>query len=105
MRSTANLSPKFRPPTPSLNRGPIQVRARRAFIGSGLEVMSTPEIAAWVYVRKPPQRYAHLRRVLARYAERVGRDYGWGRPWLWKLKPDVLGPSMGPTRASDEGID
>jgi hypothetical protein len=86
MPLSANLLPKFRPPTPSLNRGPIQVRARRAFIGSGLEVMSTPEIAAWVYVRKPPQRYAHLRRVLARYAERVGRGSDWGSPILWRLK-------------------
>jgi hypothetical protein len=47
MASSSNLSPSHRPPRPSLDRGPIQVRTRRAFIGSGLEAMSTPQIAEW----------------------------------------------------------
>ena len=52
--SRTGLSPWHRPPRPSLDRGPVRVRVRRAFVGSGLEVMSTSEIMQWTrfYVRR-----------------------------------------------------
>ena len=83
-----NVSPLRRPPTPSKDRGPIQVRARRAFIGSGLEVMSTPQIAEWTHPRGTRRRHAYryLREVLERYCERVGRASTVGKPVLWRLR-------------------
>jgi hypothetical protein len=69
-----------------LNNGPIQRRARRAFLGSGMEVMTTPQIARWTHPRGTSRRYHYLREVLRRYCERVGRGAGVGRPILWKLK-------------------
>ena len=45
MVNARNISPSHRPPKPSLNRGPVQRRARRAFIPTGLTVMTTPQIA------------------------------------------------------------
>jgi hypothetical protein len=30
--------------------------------------------------------HRRLRDVLDRYCERVGRDFGWGRPILWRLR-------------------
>jgi hypothetical protein len=44
MAYVCNLSPSHRPPQPSLNNGPVQRRARRAFIATGLTVMTTPVI-------------------------------------------------------------
>jgi hypothetical protein len=95
MACISNLSPLHRPPTPSLDRGPIQRRARGAFVGSGLEVMTTPQIARWTHPRGGSRRHAYryLRVVLERYCERVGRGTGWGRPILWRLRS-----SESPTR-------
>jgi hypothetical protein len=36
---------------PSLDRGPVQRRARRAFVATGLIVMTTPQIAEWTHPR------------------------------------------------------
>ena len=89
MTYPANFSPSRRPVRPSLNRGPIQRRARRAFVGSGLEVMSTPQIAEWTHPRGTSRRHAYryLREVCERYCERAGRGTGLGRPVLWRLRP------------------
>ena len=83
-----NLSPLHRPPQPSLDRGPVQRRARRAFIASGLEVMSTPQIAEWTHPRGTSRRHAYryLRDVLERYCIRAARGSGVGRPILWRLR-------------------
>jgi hypothetical protein len=86
MAHVSNLDPSRRPPRPSLNNGPIQRRARRAFLGSGMEVMTTPQIARWTHPRGTSRRYRYLREVLRRYCEKVGRSAGVGRPWLWRLK-------------------
>jgi hypothetical protein len=88
MASSSNLSPSHRPPRPSLDRGPIQVRTRRAFIGSGLEVMGTPQIAEWTHPRNTSRRHAYryLRDVCERYCIRVGRSSTVGRPILWRLR-------------------
>jgi hypothetical protein len=86
--STSVISPSHRPPTPSLDGGPVQRRAHCAFIGTGLTVMSTPQIAEWTHPRGTSRRHAYryLRDVLERYCERVGRDTGIGRPLLWRLR-------------------
>jgi hypothetical protein len=89
MACIANLSPKFRPPQPSLDRGPVQRRARRAFIATGKQVLNTVEVAQWTHPRRGMNRvnaHRRLRDVLDRYCERVGRDFGWGRPILWRLR-------------------
>src|SRR6266511_2058125 len=54
MAHVSNLKPWHRPPTPSLDRGPIQRRARRAFVGSGKQVLSTSEIMRWTHPRPRP---------------------------------------------------
>jgi hypothetical protein len=66
----------------------VQHRARRAFIGSGLEVMTTVEIARWTHPQGTSRRnaYRHLRDVLERYAKRCGRSPG--RPILWRLRDE-----------------
>jgi hypothetical protein len=77
MSCIANLSPKFRPPTPSLDRGPVQRRARRAFVATGLIMMTTPQIAEWTHPRGGSSRrhaYRYLRDVLDRYCVCVGRS-------------------------------
>jgi hypothetical protein len=89
MAYPANLLAKLRPPTPSLDRGPVQRRARRAFIATGKEVLNTVEVAQWTHPRRGTNRvnaHCRLRAVLDRYCERVGRDFGWGRPILWRLR-------------------
>jgi hypothetical protein len=91
MAHVNNLKPWHRPPTPSLDNGPIQQRARRAFFGSGKQVLSTSEIMQWTHPRPRPVGGRHrqrqsLRRVLDRYCIRIGRAGGMGRPILWKLK-------------------
>jgi hypothetical protein len=95
MAHVSNLSPSDRPPTPSLDRGPIQVRTWRAFIGSGLEVMSTPQIAEWTHPRGTSRRHAyrHVRDVCERYCVRAGRASTVGRPILWRLRD--MDSSMG----------
>jgi hypothetical protein len=88
MAHVSNLDPSRRPLTPSKDRGPIQRRARRAFIGSGKQVLSTPEIRRWAYPRQTKSRRSYLHEVLRRYCEKVGRSAGVGRPWLWKLREE-----------------
>jgi hypothetical protein len=66
MAHVSNLDPSRRPPTPSLDRGPVQRRARRAFLGSGMEVMTTPQVARWTHPRGTVRRYHFLREVLRR---------------------------------------
>jgi hypothetical protein len=39
--------PLHRPPTPSLDRGPVQRRVRRALIATGKPVLSTSQIVEW----------------------------------------------------------
>jgi hypothetical protein len=40
MARVYNLSPSHRPPQPSLNNGRVQKRIRRAYVATGLRVMS-----------------------------------------------------------------
>jgi hypothetical protein len=51
MARGGNLSPLHRPPTPSLDRGPIQRRVRRAFIAWGKAVFSTSQLIQWTHPR------------------------------------------------------
>jgi hypothetical protein len=90
MSRIANLSPKFRPPRPSLDNGRVQRRVRRAFIATGKPVLSTSQIVEWSHPR-PGTDWHHarrsVRRVCERYCERVGRsDSGSGRAILWRLR-------------------
>jgi hypothetical protein len=91
MAHVCNISPSHRPPRPSLDRGPVQRRARRAFLASGMEMLSTPQIAEWTHPRGTSRRnaYRYLRDVLERYCIRAARDSGVGRPLLWKLRDPV----------------
>ena len=43
MTHVCNLSPLHRPPTPSLDNGPVQRRVRRAFIATNKPVLSTSQ--------------------------------------------------------------
>jgi hypothetical protein len=88
MTSPGNLLPSHRPPRPSFNRGPVQMRAKRAFRSSDKQVLGTPEIARWTHPRRTSRRnaYIYLRKLLPRYCEKVGRGAGVGRPILWNLK-------------------
>jgi len=51
MGHVCNLSPLHRPPTPSLDRGPVQRRVRRAFIAMDKPVLSTSQIVEWTHPR------------------------------------------------------
>jgi hypothetical protein len=51
MAHVCNLSPLHRPPTSSLDRGPVQRRVRRAFIATGKPVLSTSQIVEWSHPR------------------------------------------------------
>jgi hypothetical protein len=74
-----------RPAKPSLNRGSIQVRARRALWALG--EASTSQISEWAHPRGGSRRRTdYTRRVLERIAVRVRRASTWGRPWLWKRR-------------------
>ena len=88
MAHVCNISPSHRPSRPSLDRGPVQRRARRAFLASGMEMLSTPQIAEWTHPRGTNRWNAHryLRDVLKRYCIRAARGSGVGRPLLWKLR-------------------
>jgi hypothetical protein len=89
MAHVCNLSPLHRPPTPSLDRGPVQRRVRRAFIAADKRVLSTSQIVEWSHPC-PGTDWHHarrsVRRVCERYCERVGRHTGSGRPILWRLR-------------------
>jgi hypothetical protein len=90
MAHVCNLSPLHRPPTPSLDRGPVQRGVRRAFIAMDKPVLSTSQIVEWLHPR-PGTDWHHarrsVRRVCERYCVRVGRsDSGSGRPILWRLR-------------------
>ena len=91
MAHVCNLSPLHRPPTPSLDRGPVQRRVRRAFIATGKPVLSTSQIVEWSHPR-PGTDWHHarrsVRRVCERHCVRVGRGSGVGRPILWRLRKD-----------------
>ena len=74
-----------RPAKPSLNRGPIQVRARRALRALG--EASTSQISEWAHLRGGSRRRTdYTRRVLDRIAVKVGRASTRGSPWLWRLR-------------------
>jgi hypothetical protein len=74
-----------RPAKPSLNRGPVQVRARRALWALG--VASTSQIDEWAHPRgRSRRRTDYSRRVLDRIAVKVGRASTRGSPWLWRLR-------------------
>jgi hypothetical protein len=74
-----------RPAKPSLNRGPVQVRARRALRALG--EASTSQIDEWTHPRgRSRRRTDYTRRVLARIAVKVGRASTRGSPWLWRLR-------------------
>ena len=75
---------RARPAKPSLNRGPVQRRARRALLVLG--EASTSEVAAWTHRKPTRRRTRHTRVVLGRIAEIVGRAPTIGRPWLWRLR-------------------
>jgi len=90
MARVGNLSPLHRPPTPSLDRGPVQRRVRRAFIAMDKPVLSTSQIVEWTHPRPGTDRHharRSVRRVCERYCVRVGcSDTGSGRPILWRLR-------------------
>src|SRR5262249_26054054 len=75
---------RARPAKPSLNRGPVQRRARRALLALG--EASTSEVAAWTHRKPTRRRTRHTRVVFGRIAEIVGRAQSRGRPWLWRLR-------------------
>jgi Phage integrase family len=54
MVHVCNLSPLHRPPTPSLDRGPVQRRVRRAFTATGKPVLSTSQIVEWSHPAPAP---------------------------------------------------
>ena len=77
MAQVCNLSPLHRPPTPSLDRGPVQRRVRRAFIATGKPVLSTSQIVEWSH---PSQRGAWHVVLAARGAaiiDESGDAVGW----------------------------
>jgi hypothetical protein len=84
------MSPLHRPPTPSLDNGPVQRRVRRAFIATDKPVLSTSQIVEWTHPRPGTDRHharRSVRRVCERYCERVGRSgSGRGAPILWRLR-------------------
>ena len=92
MAHVCNLSPLHRPPTPSLDRGPVQRRVRRAFIATGKPVLSTSQIVEWTHPRPGTDWHdarRSVRRVCERYCERVGRSdsgSGSGARILWRLR-------------------
>jgi hypothetical protein len=69
MAHVCNLSPLHRPPTPSLDRGPVQRRVRRAFIATGKPVLSTSQIVEWTHPR-PGTDWHDARRSVRRVCER-----------------------------------
>jgi hypothetical protein len=90
MAHVCNLSPLHRPPTPSLDNGPVQRGVRRAFIATDKPVLSTSQIVEWTHPRPGTDRHharRSVRRVCERYCERVGRSgSGSGAPILWRLR-------------------
>jgi hypothetical protein len=90
-----------RPARPSLNRGPVQRRAKYALWA--LKVASTSQIAEWTHVRarvrglRSANHTQSARRVLERIAVRVGRANTIGRPWMWKLREPTAPPDATPT--------
>jgi His Kinase A (phospho-acceptor) domain/GAF domain len=89
MARVYNLSPSHRPPQPSLDNGRVQKRIRRAYVATGLTVMSTTELMHWTHPRPGGNRHNHRRAIRGtaeRYCVRVGRGSGVGRPVLWRLR-------------------
>jgi hypothetical protein len=86
-----NLS--HRPAKPALNRGRVQQAALRALWA--LREASTSQVLTWTAYMKY-HRGEHVgrndsraaRRVLERYATRIGRANTIGRPVLWKIRPE-----------------
>jgi hypothetical protein len=91
-----NLTPGWhRPRAPSLDRGPVQRRVRRAFIAMGKAALSTTELLLWTHPRARGTRHDRrraVRRACECYCERVGRSTSIGKPVLWRLKADFSGP-------------
>lgn len=80
-------------PRPALNRGRVQIAARRAAIGR--EVLTTSDVVRMAYCRKlllhgrklEAHDYRLARRALKLIAEPIGRSpSGMGRPMLWWLR-------------------
>jgi hypothetical protein len=90
MKMPMNPNLSRRPARPSLNRGPVQRRAKYALWALG--IASTSQIAEWTHVRarvrglRSDNHTRSARRVLARIAVRVGRANTIGQPWLWRLR-------------------
>jgi hypothetical protein len=97
--SLRNLS--RRPSRPSLNRGPVQRRAKRALWALG--IASTSQIAEWTHVRArvrglcSDNHTRSARRVLERIAVRIRRANTIGRPWIWKLRDEAVTPDVTPS--------
>ena len=76
-----------RPAKPALNRGRLQIAARRLFLLS--DVVATSDVTAAGYPQKQrlmPHDYKAARRALARIAVPVGYGGRSGRPMLWRLR-------------------
>ena len=72
MAHVCNLSPLHRPPTPSLDCGPVQRRVRRAFMAADKPVLSTSQIVEWLHPRPGTDRH-HARRSVRRVAATADR--------------------------------
>jgi hypothetical protein len=66
MARVYNLSPSHRPPQPSLDNGRVQKRFGRAYVATGLTVMSTTELMRWTRcLPAMAQRNTHIMRFRA----------------------------------------
>jgi hypothetical protein len=86
-----NRSPPIRPPQPALDNGRVQRRIRRAYIATGLAVMSTAELLCWTHPRPGGNRHNHRRAIRGaaeRYCVRVGR-VGRSHAILWRLREPI----------------
>ena len=85
-----------RSPKPGLNRGRVQVSARRAFYGG--RTVTTADLVQMAYARKmlihgrrpEPHDYRLARAALRLIADPIGRSSkGPGHPLLWRLREDA----------------
>jgi hypothetical protein len=73
--------------------GKLQRATRRAFAYSNGEVITTADILRHAFprlTRFEPWRYQDARRAALRFAVRVGRSSGKGRPVVWRPTPTLL---------------
>jgi hypothetical protein len=85
---------RLRPHAPAKGRGRVQRQAVRAFIASGLDVLSTSEVYLWTHVRRSPMPNGlmlRVRRILREFCDPVGRAGTRGRPILWRLRDGESG--------------